>query len=137
MDGLHLVTVLATDGDGPGPVVTVRSLRDRTLTCRRALNTTASDGKEAGVAANRVKVYASPGYAGSGVFVVAAGGGEGECAIIWRAAFDEGNFLFSSFLRLLNVGLPSVCAERNGRGASLNIVPVAIANSWKHKIAMD
>ncbi|CAN0404864.1 unnamed protein product, partial [Laminaria digitata] len=92
MDGLHLVTVLATDGDGPVPVVTVRSLCDRNLACRRALRITKSGNKEeeeAGIEARGVKVYVSPGYAGSGVFVVAAEGAEGQCAVIWRAAFDE------------------------------------------------
>lgn len=94
MDGLHLVTVLETDGGGPGSVVTVRSLCDQKLACRRALKTIEAGGKEADVEARGVKVYVSPGYAGSGVFVVAAEGGRGECAIVWRAAFDEGDFFF-------------------------------------------
>lgn len=95
MDGLHLVTVLATDGDGPDPVVTVRSLCNRKLACRHTLKNTEGGEKEAGVEARRVKVYVSPGYAGSGVFVVAAEGGQGECAIVWRATFDEGDVSFS------------------------------------------
>ena len=93
MGGLHLVTILATNGDGPGPVVSVRSLCSRKLACRRTLKPTKGGEKEARVEARGVKVYVSPGYAGSGVFVVAAEGARGECAIVWRAAFDEGEFL--------------------------------------------
>ena len=103
MGGLHLVTVLATDGDGPGTVVTVRSLCDRKLACRRALKTTEGGDEEAGVEARGVKVYVSPGYAGSGDFVVAAEGAEGGCAKIWRAAFDEGGYLFVSDIILLTL----------------------------------
>ena len=53
------------------------------------------DNREAGcrsASAQGVKVYASPGY-GGGVFAVAAGGGKGECAKVWRGNFDEGDCL--------------------------------------------
>lgn len=125
MNGLHLVTVLATNGDGPGSVVTVRSLCDRKLACRRALKTIEGGGKEADVEARGVKVYASPGYAGSGVFVVAAEGGRGECAIVWRAAFDEGDFLllWVFFFQGSDCQVRSRTEGRGGRSAYLRIVP--------------
>lgn len=81
--GLYLLAVLETDEGGNAPVVSIRALRDRDATCRCLL---IGMGEEV----HGARVYVSPGY-GGGVFVVAADGGGGTCAKIWRGTFDEGD----------------------------------------------
>lgn len=92
---LYLLAVLETD-EGDGYSVTVRSLRDRTVTCRCPIligssgsSIAAGDEEAASVAMQGMKVYVSPGY-GGGVFVVANEGAPEECAKVWRGTFDEG-----------------------------------------------
>ncbi|CAM9724069.1 unnamed protein product [Ectocarpus sp. 6 AP-2014] len=89
---VHLLVVLGANSQssGDGPVLSIRSLRDRSVTCRCPLSSSSDDVGEAGAVARQpgTRVYASPGY-GGGVFVVAAEGGSGGCARIWRGSFDE------------------------------------------------
>ena len=95
---IYLLTVLGAGAgaDARGPVLSIRSLSDRSVTCRFPL-ACADDGngdEAAGLAAtNRgvLKVYAAPGY-GGGVFAVAAEAERGECARVRRGTFDEGDW---------------------------------------------
>lgn len=98
---IYLLTVLGTDGEagGGGALLSIRSLCDRSVSCRCPLTSADDDDDDDGddnnetcLGANKrgVKVYASPGY-GGGVFAVAAEGGQGECAKVWRGTFDEGD----------------------------------------------
>lgn len=93
---MYLLAVLEADGDGNGPVVTVRSLSDRTNTFRCRVNSSEcrDDGDGEAVEIRGMRVHVSPGY-GGGVFVVAARAGAGACAKIWRGVFDEGDFVFA------------------------------------------
>lgn len=97
---MYLLAVLEADGDGNGPVVTVRSLSDRTNTSRCRVNSTecCDEGDGEAVETRGMRVYVSPGYSG-GVFVVAARAGAGACAKIWRGAFNEGDFFFCAALQ--------------------------------------
>lgn len=106
---IYLLTVLGADGaaGGGGPLLSIRSLSDRSVTSRCPLKYPDADAKEARVVASKrgAKVYVSPGY-GGGVFVVAVEGGDGECAKVWRGTFDEGDwsgFFFGSIMVLRHV----------------------------------
>lgn len=94
---VYLLVVLGANAQssGNGPVLSIRSLRDRSVTFRCPLSSSLDDVGETGAVARQpgTRVYASPGY-GGGAFVVAADGGSGECAKIWRGTFDEGYCCF-------------------------------------------
>lgn len=105
LTNIYLLTVLGAGGGGGarGPILSIRSLSDRSVSCRCPLafaDDENGDDEEAGrLAASNpgMKVYASPGY-GGGVFAVASGGGRGECAKVWRGTFDEGDYLGAFFV---------------------------------------
>lgn len=88
---LYLLAVLETDEGGGSPVITVQSLRDRSVEsrCRLDLADGSNEASLGGQSTN-VRVHVSPG-SGGGAFVVVTDGGAEACAIARRGTFDEGD----------------------------------------------
>lgn len=99
---IYLLTVLGADraAGGGGPLLSIRSLGDRTFIsrCPLTVSDADADAEAARVAASHqgAKVYVPPGY-GGGSFVVAIEGGARECARVWRGTFDGGDWSGSFF----------------------------------------